>query len=308
LLTPLHADLSVHLDEFARHSKRLLDAGCMGLTPFGTTGEGPSFSVAERIAAIDGLIARGVPAERLLVSTSCAALPDVVTLTRHAVEVGAHATLLLPPFFLKGVPDQGVIDFYAHVIDTVDDPRLKLVLYHIPQVAGVGLSHAVIRDLLDRYPQAIIGIKDSGCQREPSLALARAFMTKAPQAQRPGIQVWVGNEPDLQVMAAQGTRGAVSGVANIAPQLVQRLVAAPQSPRSAQDLADMQRLLSILTAHSLIPAFKVAMAQLTGEAAWQRVRPPLVACDADAVRQLQAQFDTLAPGGRAAGTVFLHND
>jgi 4-hydroxy-tetrahydrodipicolinate synthase len=300
LLTPLQADLSVDLDAFARHSQRLLDAGCTGLTLFGTTGEGPSFSVAERVAAVDGLIARGIPAQRLLVSTSCAALPDVVALTRHAVLVGAHASLLLPPFFLKGVPDPGVIDFYSQVIDAVNDTRLKLVLYHIPQIAGVGLSHDVIRTLLGRYPQTIIGIKDSGCQREPSLALAQAFM--------PPMQVWVGNEPDLQVMAARGTRGAVSGVANIAPRLVQRMVAQADGPRAAQDLADMQRLLAILTAHSLTPAFKAVMAHLTGEPGWARVRAPLVACSAATAAWLRTQVDALTPSGQAKNMVFLDND
>ncbi len=147
LLTPLTAELAIDIPAFARHACSLLAAGCTGVTPFGTTGEGPSFSVAERIAAVDGLIAGGVPAGRILVSTSCAALPDVVALTRHAVQAGAFGCLMLPPFFLKGVPDQGVIDAYRWVIDQVADPRLRIVLYHIPQVSGVALSHTVVETL-----------------------------------------------------------------------------------------------------------------------------------------------------------------
>lgn len=101
LLTPLHADLSIDHPAFVRHALSLIAAGCAGVTPFGTTGEGPSFSVGERRAAVDALVAGGVPASRILVATGCAALPDVVDLTRHALSIGAAGCLMLPPFFSR---------------------------------------------------------------------------------------------------------------------------------------------------------------------------------------------------------------
>jgi 4-hydroxy-tetrahydrodipicolinate synthase len=286
LLTPLTPALDIDIPLFARHACKLLEAGCAGVTPFGTTGEGPSFTVAERIAAVEGLIAGGVPARRILVSTSCAALPDAVELTRHAVRAGTFGCLLLPPFFLKGVPDQGVIDAYRWVIDKVADERLRVVLYHIPQVAGVGLSHEVIDTLRALYPKTIVGIKDSGCQRENSLALAQAFM--------PPLQVWVGSEPDLQVMAARGSRGAVSGVANVTPRLVQRLVAQHDGPGAARDLQRVRAFLDILGGYGLTAAFKGIMAILDDEPGWLRVRPPLVALSDAEYRRLAAQMSSFA--------------
>jgi len=290
LLTPLTETLAIDVPELARHVLALLHAGCQGVTPFGTTGEGPSFSVAERIAAIDGLVAHGVPAHRILVSTSCAALPDVLALTRHALAIGAHGCLMLPPFFLKGVPDQGVIDAYRQVIDAVADPRLRIYLYHIPQVAGVGLSHAVIRALKARYPQTIVGIKDSGCDRAHSLALADAFM--------PHVMVYVGNEPDLQTLGARGSQGAVSGIANVLPRLVQRLVGAHASPGAAADLQRVQAFLAILGGYGMTAAFKGIMAHTTGHAGWRRVRPPLVPLDDAEYARLVAQIDAfgIRPG------------
>lgn len=280
LLTPLDEKLGIDTPRFASHALRLLDAGCTGVTPFGTTGEGPSFSVSERMNALAGLVAYGVPAGRILASTSCAALPDAFALTRHAVELGAYGCLLLPPFFLKGVSDQGVIDAYRWIIDGVADSRLRIVLYHIPQVAGVGLSHHVIRTLKTLYPDTIVGLKDSGCRREDSLAYAEAFM--------PPMQVWVGNEPDLQTMAARGSLGAVSGIANLMPRLVQRLVAGSTQPE-----ADQQRvldLLKILGGYGLTAAFKGLMAMLDDAPGWMRVRPPLVALDAAEYERLAAQL------------------
>lgn len=286
LLTPLTPDLAIDVPAFARHACDLLAAGCAGVTPFGTTGEGPSFSVAERMAALDGLIAGGVPAGRILVSTSCAALPDVVALTRHAVRAGTFGCLILPPFFLKGVPDQGIIDAYRWVIDQVDDARLRVVLYHIPQVSGVALSHTVIDALRQQYPQTIIGIKDSGCQRAASLGFARSFM--------PPLQVWVGNEPDLQAMAALGSVGAVSGVANVLPRLLQRLVAQYDGPDVARDLQRVQEFIAILGGYGMTAAFKGIMALITDAPGWRRVRPPLVALDDAELARLETQWRAFA--------------
>ncbi len=283
MLTPLDASLNIDIATFADHAQALLAAGCTGVTPFGTTGEGPSFSVAERLAAIDGLIAAGVPAQRILVSTSCAALPDTVALTRHAVQAGTRACLVLPPFFLKGVPDPGVVDYYSQLITQVADPRLKIVLYHIPQVSFVSLGIEVIHTLLQRFPGTVIGLKDSGCQRDASLAFAQAFM--------PPLQVWVGNEPDLQTLGDRGARGAVSGVGNISPRLVQRLVQGSATATAAADQQQVLDLLAILNRQGgLTATFKSTMALLTGHAGWRRVRAPLVALDDAAHQRLAAQW------------------
>jgi 4-hydroxy-tetrahydrodipicolinate synthase len=269
LLTPLTASLDVDVDLLSAHAKRLMQAGCAGVTLFGTTGEGPSFTVPKRQATLEAMIARGVPAERILVHTSCAALPDTVALTRHSVEQGVRACLVLPPFFLKGVPDQGVIDAFCWVIDGVADARLRVVLYHIPQVSGVSLSVPVIQELMRRYPETVIGLKDSGCQRDASMAFAQALM--------PPLQVWVGNELDLQTLSPLGSRGAVSGVANMLPRLVARLVDGPEGSDAAGDQARMQAFLQLIGGYGMTAAFKGVMSVLDGEPGWQRVRPPLVA-------------------------------
>lgn len=285
LLTPIDSRRAIDIDLLAAHSLALLDAGCGGLTPFGTTGEGPSFSVAERRATIDGLIARGVPANRLLVSTSCAALPDALELTRHAAEVGAFGALLMPPFFLKGVSDQGIIDALRWVIDPIADRDLKIVLYHIPQVSYVGLSHQVIRALREAHPDTIVGLKDSGCVREDSIRFAKAFM--------PEMQVWVGNEPDLQTLGAMGSLGAVSGLANLAPRLVHRLVSGFNESGAANDLARTHALLGALDGYGLSAALKGVLATLSADRRWLAVRPPLVALDDAALDVLAKRVASL---------------
>lgn len=290
LLTPLQPDLSVDHRRLAAHARWLLDEGCQGVTPFGTTGEGPSFGVDERIAAVDALVAGGVPARRVIVSTSCAALHDVVALTRHALAIGAHGCLMLPPFYFKGVGDDGVLAAYRHVIDRVDDARLRLYLYHIPQVAAVGLSHDVIATLRREYPGVVVGIKDSQCDRAHSLALADAFM--------PQLAVYVGNEVDLPTLARRGSAGAISGLANFWPRRVQRLVAQPDAATTPADEARVAALLQAASPHVLIPALKAVMAWRSGDDAWLAVRPPLLPLPAAAQEQLRSALQRagLQPG------------
>ena len=286
MLTPLTENLDIDHARFAAHAKALIASGCGGVTIFGTTGEGPSFSMAERRQALDQMIASGVPAERIMVSTSCAALPETLALTKHAVAAGVHGCLMLPPFFLKGVSDEGIIHCYRQVIDGVADSRLKLYLYHIPQVAGVGLSHHVIATLKSEYPKVILGIKDSACTTAHSVGLAEAFMKD--------LTVYVGYEPDLPEMGRRGSTGAISGLANFMPRVVHRLV---MEPDAASVPAERDRVIALIRAldpFSLMPALKGIMAKVTGDAAWLRVRAPLVALNPEQVKAIDnvvRQFD-----------------
>jgi 4-hydroxy-tetrahydrodipicolinate synthase len=286
LLTPLKQDLRIDHARLAAHCKTLLARGCPGVTAFGTTGEGPSFAMAERRQAIEQLIANGIPAAQIMVSTSCAALPETLELTRHAVNAGVHGCLMLPPFFLKGVSDQGIIDCYRYVIDGVADARLKLYLYHIPQVSGVALSQHVIATLKAMYPKTILGIKDSACDTAHSVALAEAFMKD--------LTVYVGYEPDLPEMGRRGSTGAISGLANFMPRVVHRLVSQPDAPATPAERERVLQLLGLLNDYSLLPALKGIMALQSGQLDWLRVRPPLLALSA-------VQFKALTKAIQAFG-------
>ncbi len=143
-LTPLTADLRPDADRFLKHCRRLLDEGCHGLAPFGTTGEGVSLSVAERMALLDALLEGGISPELLVPGTGSADLPDTVDLTRYAMNIGCAGVLLLPPFYFKDVTDDGVYRYISVLIERVADSRLRILLYHIPQLSGVGFSRPLI--------------------------------------------------------------------------------------------------------------------------------------------------------------------
>lgn len=286
LLTPLDSDLNIDHTRLAAHCQELLAKGCGGVTPFGTTGEGPSFSMAERKETIEQLIKNGIPAAQIMVSTSCAALPETLELTLHALRAGAHGCLMLPPFFLKGVSDEGIIDCYRYVIDAVNKSdvvgKLKLYLYHIPQVSGVGLSPHVISTLKTLYPDTIRGIKDSACTMAHSIGLAENFMKD--------LTVYVGFEPDLPEMGRRGSTGAISGLANFMPRVVGQLVMQPDAATTAAERERVIRLIHLLGGYSLMPSLKGIMAILNNEPAWLRVRAPLVALRSEEFKALEQQI------------------
>src|ERR687890_88858 len=175
VLTPMDEDLAPNYKAFGAHCHRLLAAGCHGLSVFGTTGEANSLSLDERLAALEALVESDVPAERLLPGTGSCALTDTVRLSRAALEAGAAGVLALPPFYYKGVGDDGLFRFFAEVVERVNDDSLRLYLYHIPQMTGVDLGLSLISRLIDAYPGVVVGTKDSSGDRERIMALCREF-------------------------------------------------------------------------------------------------------------------------------------
>src|SRR5258705_3788967 len=147
MLTPLDHSGGVDHGLLVAQARSLLAKGVDGVAPFGTTGEGQSLSMAERLAGVEALLTAGIPPERVVAATGCAALPETIALTRHGARAGCAACLVLPPFFWKDATDDGLFAWYAKVIDAVGDPRLRIFLYHIPQVSGTPLSVDLIARL-----------------------------------------------------------------------------------------------------------------------------------------------------------------
>jgi 4-hydroxy-tetrahydrodipicolinate synthase len=269
MLTPLDADGNVDHGRLAAHARSLLDAGVAGVSPFGTTGEGQSFARAERRDGLERLLAAGIPGERTVAGTGCAALPETIELTRHAVRAGCRGCLVLPPFFWKDASDEGLFAWYARVIEGAG-PGLCLYLYHLPQVSGTPLSVDLVERLAGAFPEVVLGVKDSA----GNWAHTQALLERVPQ-----LAILVGHEPHLPRLMQSGGAGTICGVANLYPALVQALLS-PQV--TAADEARIAAFLAIALRHPIVPGFKAIVAQRKRDAQWRAVRLPLVALQADA--------------------------
>lgn len=270
-LTPVADDLSPNIAALAEHCRWLIAQGCDGVALLGTTGEASSFSVAERMRLLEGVVEAGVPAERLLPGTGCAALSDTVELTRHAVGLGAGGVVMLPPFYYKDVTVDGLFASYDAVIDRVGDSGLKLVLYHIPPIARVPIPLALIERLRERYSDTVVGIKDSGGDLAHMVGLVQRF---------PGLAVLAGADPLMLPLLQQGGAGCITATSNLAGADLAAIYAGWRDPARKGEVEAAQARVTELRARvsrwPQIAALKAATALRTGDPGWARVRPPLV--------------------------------
>ncbi|MEZ4710862.1 MAG: dihydrodipicolinate synthase family protein [Caldilineaceae bacterium] len=288
-LTPVHADLSPDPERFIAHSQWLLEDGCHGLCPFGTTSEANSFSVGERIDLLDRLIDAGVSPSVLMPGTGCAALTDSVALTQHAVQAGCAGVLLLPPFYYKGVPDEGIFRAIAEVIERVGDDRLRVYLYHIPPVAQVGFNLKLIERLITAYPQTVVGIKDSSGDWNNLKSILTTF---------PGFGTFSGSERFVLETLRLGGAGAINAVANVIAGRLRKLYDNWQSDQAAALQEDVLTIAKARGEYAPIPVLKQIKARMTQDPAWLTLRPPLVQLsDAEAGPLLEKLADVTAPRG-----------
>ena len=257
--TPLAANGNVDNQRLAAHGEWLFSHGVNGLVLFGTTGEGTSFSARERLDTVMALLRHGIPAARLALGAGFPAIDDSIALIRDGLALGVRDVLLLPPYFYRDAPAEGLEAAFATVIEAVRDERLRAMLYHIPQVSGVAIPPALLPALRRRFGKMLAGVKDSSGNFEHF----RAFRAAAPD-----VSVTIGNEADISRALAEGGAGTICGMSNMVPDLVAAMFTGNDGT------AAMQGAIALMQG-PFVPTLKAALAELTGEPSWARVKLPL---------------------------------
>ncbi|MFN7086109.1 MAG: dihydrodipicolinate synthase family protein [Burkholderiales bacterium] len=268
VVTPFNADLSPDPQRFIAHCKWLLSQNC-GLAVFGTNSEANSMSVNERIALLDALLAADVDPARLMPGTGCCAITDSVRLTEHAVKAGCAGVLMLPPFYYKGVSEEGLYRNFAEIIERVGDARLRIYLYHIPPVAVVGITPKLVERLLKAYPKSIAGMKDSSGDWNNTKTFLDAFAKQ-------GFDVFAGSESFLLANMRNGGAGCISATANVNPAAIDRLYREWQNADAEAQQKALDVVRNTVGQYVMIAALKQVVAHYTRDPRWVTVRPPLV--------------------------------
>lgn len=286
VLTPLNDDLSPDTAQHAAHCRRLLEEGCDGLSPLGTSGESASFSVRERIGILESLLKSGLSPDLLLPGTGAASTADTIELTRHALSVGVTSVLMLPPFYYKAVSEDGLFDAFSRIADGVADDRLRVCLYHIPPVAVVPISYGLVARLRAAYPGIFAGVKDSSGDFANMTGYIDRF---------PGFAMLSGSEPLVKPILEYGGAGSITGCSNlIAPDIafVTRHIADPaKAGEVGAAFKRLGRARAAITSKPNISVMKAILAERTGHGSWRNVRPPLSPLDRAAVAPI---VETLA--------------
>lgn len=282
-LTPMMGDLTPDLEGTLAHYRWLLAEGCDGIVSLGTTGEANSFSLIERLAMIEALGISGL-AEKCIVGTGCCAVPDTVELTKAAIDAGAAGVLALPPFYYKGIGEEGLYAAYARTIEEIGDARLKLYLYHFPRMTTLEIGHGLIRRLLNSFPGVVVGLKDSSGRGPEMESMIRNF---------PGFDVFAGTEELLLANLRAGGAGTMTATANLLAREAAELAAKWQTPGADALQQRVATLRQTITAYPGIPALKALTARRTGKEAWRNIRPPLLPLAAEELEVLSGALDTL---------------
>jgi len=322
VVTPFKEDLSPDPELLIGHCKWLLSQKC-GLAVFGTNSEANSMSAEERMTLLDALVAAGVDPARMMPGTGCCSISETVELTAHAVKHGCAGVLMLPPFYYKNVSEEGLYRYFSEVVQRVGDPGLRIYLYHIPPVAVVGITPKLVERLLQAYPTAIAGMKDSSGDWNNTKTFLDAFAETArpaPTARAARtFDVFVGSESFLLANMRNGGVGTISATANVNPAAIHKLYAeynrqncsgvcvkrranrkALGTSASTTDLTTLQARLNVVREvfarkswPSMIAALKQAITIYGNDPEWARVRPPLVELTTEQALKLAAELEKI---------------
>jgi 4-hydroxy-tetrahydrodipicolinate synthase len=295
VVTPFTRNLQPDHERFVRHCRWLIEQD-VGLAVFGTNSEANSLSVDEKKRLLDTLVTAGLPVDRLMAGTGCAALTDTVELTRHAMASGCRHALMLPPFYYKGVSDEGLFRSYAEIIERVGSDALRIYVYHIPQVSQVPLGLALIERLLKAYPGIIAGVKDSSGDWSHTQAMLERFQ---PQ----GFDVFAGSETFLLATLRAGGAGCITATGNVNPAAIVDLYRNWQSADADARQQVLDNIRAVFARFPMIPALKSAIGIYSHDGDWGTVRPPLVALNAEqraALEEALTQAGFAMPGIEAA--------
>jgi len=299
ILTPFGADGRIARDLLVAHAQWVLGQGAHYLSPFGTTGEALSVTAAERMQALEWLIAAGIPADRLMPGTGVTALPETAELTAHAVRLGCAAVMVLPSFFYTGAGDEGQARYFGELIERVAAPALRIILYNIPQNSGVAVTPALTARLNRTFPDTVVAYKDSSGDWQNTLAVIAAA---------PEVSVFPGSESLLTLGLTAGAAGCISASVNLNAAAIR---AVHDAALAGCDTADADSAIKAFRQRvqdaGLIAPMKAVLAVRSGDRRWLNLRAPLLNTTLGAGEALIAAIGpAIGPAagsaGRAAGS------
>ena len=266
VVTPFTAELAPDANRLVKHCRWLVSQNC-GLAVFGTNSEANSLSVDERLRLLDILLEKDIDPKRMMPGTGCCSITDSVTLTKHAVGSGVGGVLMLPPFYYKNVSDEGLYRNFAEIIDRVGDDRLRIYLYHFPQMSQVPFSLELVGRLLEAFPGVVVGMKDSSGDCDHLHAVLSAF---------PGFGYFAGSESLLLTNLRAGGVGCISATANVNPKAIDTLIQNWESDDADNLQASLDRVRGTVQKFPLVPALKTILSHYAADPEWNRLRPPLI--------------------------------
>ena len=270
-LTPINSDYSINKKLFLEHCKYLLSQQVDGIAVFGTTGEANSLSIEEKLDAINYLIENKIDSSKLLPGTGLNSIKDTVFFTKSVAKMNVAGVLVLPPTYYKNINSEGLVNYYTRVVDGVGETQLHYLLYHIPQMSGVNIDLNIIEKLLYKYPENIVGIKDSSGDSDNMIKMIKIFKDFA---------VFSGSDSLALKVVRSGGAGAITATANISGKLLNFIIKNEKEESSISKFSELQNLQEEIRSnvfhHQPISSLKAYISVRDDNPEWNRLLPPLV--------------------------------
>ncbi|KPH77780.1 dihydrodipicolinate synthase family protein [Bosea vaviloviae] len=279
ITTPMREGGAVDLPRLVKHARHVLAEGCDSVTLFGTTGEGAALGLPARGAMMGALIGAGIdPARQIYAGIAASSLHEAVEQGRLALDAGAKGLLLAPPFYFKGVSDEGLYRWFSQYFEQLDASVRNVILYHIPSVTAVAISIDLVQRLKTAFPGIVAGVKDSSGSYANTEALLKAHGELA---------ILVGDERQLAKAVRNGAQGSICGVANLVPQLLRPMV------YEGKDSPVVNALVDEICSHPVLASVKALVGHVHGDSGYGAMRAPLEALDEGTRQRLFAAFDRI---------------
>ncbi len=288
-VTPFDADGAVNVDKHIGYCRYLLgEGGCDGVAPTGTTGEGTSIGLAERLSLPEAFAKADIESDRVIFGTGAPSVKDCIALTKASMQAGYNCVLVLPPYYYKNPSDEGLFAYYAQLVETIGNDALRIYLYHFPQMSQTPLSPSLVVRLRETFGPVIAGLKDSSGDFEQSRAIVDA--TGGTEA---GFDVYPSSEAMLWDGLSIGTAGIISGSTNAFGSLAQAALQAPEGAARDAAMTRVKGARAMAGKYPLMAAMKTIESWRSGDDGWLRMAPPLLPLSNEQKAALKADLDTL---------------
>ena len=269
-LTPFNLDYSINKKLLLEHCNNLLSQNIDGIAIFGTTGEANSLSITEKLDAINYLIENTIDSRKLLPGTGLNSIKDTVYFTKAVAKMNVRGVLVLPPSYYKNVNSEGLISYYTRVVEEVSEANLHYLLYHFPQMSSVSIDLNIIEKLLYKYPDNIVGIKDSSGDSDNMIKMIKIFKD---------FSVFSGSDSLALKAVKNGGAGAITAVSNISGKLLSFIINNWKEESSISNFSELQKLQEGIRSnvfhHQPISSLKAFISTRDDNPEWNRLLPPL---------------------------------
>ena len=205
-MSVINSDLSLNIEKTIKHAENLIDQGCHGTVIFGSTGQAQLIPIFEKIELLNNL-SQKKNSNKHLIGTGLNSLIETINFLKTAVSLNFKKFLIMPPAYYK-YEDDDVINFYSKIIESV--PECKIILYNFEKLSGYKFSVDCVEKLVIKFPDQIIGVKDSSFNLFETLRLKN-------------FSILPGSESKLLRGLQLGCTGIITATCNVTAQLARRV-------------------------------------------------------------------------------------